>query len=237
MKNKGTYFVPKTLKQIKEYDTFELLEEKDWNKEVPADYKTKPFFNEAVLKIPVEYTGEKNKLYVYINAYTNDSEFYLYDSKTYDFMFMFGVNLSNIDNPEKLQFYKNEKKIFMGVLRDENCRILLTEVANVLAYISYTLENRDVIIRDIQQKNSVSKSSNINNSNNKRKIEVSKNNLIIYKITTSDNDFINKRNYSRHTEGWSVIGHFRTLKNGKKIWVNPYYKGKKQKGGKKYIVE
>lgn len=40
--------------------------------------------------------------------------------------------------------------------------------------------------------------------------------------TVSDTD---KRNYRKMTESWLVRGHWRTNKNGNKIWIKPYVKG------------
>ncbi|MCL2444921.1 hypothetical protein FWD07_02230 [Candidatus Saccharibacteria bacterium] len=34
-----------------------------------------------------------------------------------------------------------------------------------------------------------------------------------------------KREFTRHNGSWGVLGHWRTLKSGKKIWVRPYRKG------------
>jgi hypothetical protein len=46
-----------------------------------------------------------------------------------------------------------------------------------------------------------------------------------------------KRNYNRHTLGWTVRGHWRTYKSGKKTWIKPSVRGDKDKiTGKIYEV-
>jgi hypothetical protein len=48
---------------------------------------------------------------------------------------------------------------------------------------------------------------------------------------------IDKRNYSRQTEAWTVRGHWRYIKKtGKKVWVNAHKKGQGDAQGKVYKV-
>lgn len=76
------------------------------------------------------------------------------------------------------------------------------------------------------------------NNNYKRKIQIINDDKIVYNISTNNKNFIKSlRKYERHTDGWNVMGHYRTLKNGKKIWINPYHKGCKQNEGKKFVIK
>lgn len=46
-----------------------------------------------------------------------------------------------------------------------------------------------------------------------------------------------KRHNQRHTESWSVRGHWRHYKNGKTVFIEPFTKGKKNSGNKTYIIK
>lgn len=54
------------------------------------------------------------------------------------------------------------------------------------------------------------------------------------KYDKKDDD--NKRNYTRYTDTWSVRGFYRTYKNGKRIWIEGYKKGKGKAKNKDYII-
>jgi hypothetical protein len=46
-----------------------------------------------------------------------------------------------------------------------------------------------------------------------------------------------KREYKRLAEAWTVRGHWRTYKNGKKVWVSGYRKGKGELTDKEYKIK
>lgn len=60
----------------------------------------------------------------------------------------------------------------------------------------------------------------------------------IYKYDEIDSEYSNdnKRTYSRQTESWSVRGHYRTLKSGKRVWIKGYKKGNGDTKGKDYTI-
>jgi hypothetical protein len=45
-----------------------------------------------------------------------------------------------------------------------------------------------------------------------------------------------KRQYERHIEAWTVRGHWRTTKTGKRVWVRPHVKGKGEIVPKTYTI-
>ena len=43
------------------------------------------------------------------------------------------------------------------------------------------------------------------------------------------NDSDEQREYNRQIESWGVRGHWRTYKNGKRVWIKPQVRGDKSK--------
>lgn len=59
----------------------------------------------------------------------------------------------------------------------------------------------------------------------------------VYKVKVDEQAVIrDKARYERHMEKWSVRGHWRTTKTGKKVWVKPHVKGEGTKEGKEYRI-
>lgn len=71
------------------------------------------------------------------------------------------------------------------------------------------------------------------NSSDAKKYKYKKNNKVSYikRIPTGIDELLegNLRKYERHTDKWGVLGHWRTYKNGKKVWIKPFEKGPKRK--------
>lgn len=64
----------------------------------------------------------------------------------------------------------------------------------------------------------------INKSKNNHTVKLTK---IIYEIEQNEEIFeeVVKRPIARHTESWTVRGHWRITKTGKEVWVKPHVKG------------
>lgn len=99
----------------------------------------------------------------------------------------------------------------------------------VMQWINYLSENPEIKV--IEKKES-------NRNGNKKKVppkSVSAADPRIVKINgikiVSSNDRLvrklNSKKRQRLTETWNVRGHYRHYKNGKKVYINPYTKGKK----------
>lgn len=60
-------------------------------------------------------------------------------------------------------------------------------------------------------------------------------------VKTEDNNILDRfrRHNNRHTDSWSVIGHYRTYRRGneeKKVWIKGYQKGSGKSKPKQYIM-
>lgn len=84
------------------------------------------------------------------------------------------------------------------------------------------------VVKDIFNKPSMSvykESKTISNKNNKKKKKVVK---YIKKHIITASEIENKlqsSKYNRHTLCWYVIGHWRTYKSGKRVFIKPHWKG------------
>ncbi|PGO60643.1 hypothetical protein [Priestia megaterium] len=61
----------------------------------------------------------------------------------------------------------------------------------------------------------------------KKAFSNTKNKITRISTTKYTFDFSNKEtsNYERHAHAWTVRGHYRQLKSGKRVWIKPYVKG------------
>lgn len=59
----------------------------------------------------------------------------------------------------------------------------------------------------------------------------------IYKPSVKRDPNIESREYQRHIEKWSVRGHYRRLKNGEKIWIEPHTRGEGELEKRIYGIE
>jgi hypothetical protein len=92
---------------------------------------------------------------------------------------------------------------------------------NVIAYAQFFKEYVSYSSRKITS--TKPKTSNKKNKSNK-KVRLTK----TYKLNVPDKETLLKKPYQRHIDSWNVVGHWRTYKNGKRVFVRPYTKGDKE---------
>lgn len=243
-KNIGT----KTLKSIKEYDTFviptdsiEYFDISQYSDQQRFDISE--IFSEGVIKVPspiAEFRDIISTFYIYLNIEKSIFEVYYYSNQTYDFAFMFAVKFNNI--------IKNEKdlkiiKISNGFDIMSAKYVMFNIIFKSLQYIIYYVGNRETTIKTetIKKKTSSANKTNNNTSNNKKRVLVINRNKIVYEVTGSNNGAIEtiKKHYNRYAKSWNVVGHKRVYKSGKVVWIKPYTKGNKNEKikSKTYIIK
>lgn len=87
----------------------------------------------------------------------------------------------------------------------------------------------------VGNKSSAKKVSKNKKSKNNKKVSIIKK----YYINSPKNISESKdpcKNYNRHAESWTVRGHYKNYKSGKKIWVEGYQKGEGKKENKIYKI-
>lgn len=120
-------------------------------------------------------------------------------------------------------------------ITSENKKSSLAFLMSSLMYISIVQSNRNVVYR---QSKGVSFNSNSKASKTKTtKVEVLNGDKVMYIMNGNESIIKGFRNYTRKTESWSVIGHWRKYKNGTKKWINSYVKGIGKPEPKHYKVK
>ncbi|NFT91678.1 hypothetical protein FDF86_04510 [Clostridium botulinum] len=106
----------------------------------------------------------------------------------------------------------------------------------ILVYYQF---NQESIIRETRTNTKKVKSKNTKRVGKKPKVKLINQNII--RINTDDIEEPTeeeKREYERHIFGWTVRGHWREYKSGKKIWIKPQIRGdKEQMESKIYEIE
>lgn len=102
----------------------------------------------------------------------------------------------------------------------------------IITMLIFIAEYKDTeFVKDTKENK---KHTNKHTNNNKRKTTRQISNMkrkTTYKITKNkrvrDNIIteVDKKPMVRHTESWTVRGHWRTIKTGKEVWIKPHVKG------------
>jgi hypothetical protein len=113
-----------------------------------------------------------------------------------------------------------------GKSRDfnESCISLF---ASLMAFIEHQNDNKDCVVveeKAIINNKKKKKKNNGKNAKNNRTVKIK-----LQQYTVKVNSGVansEKRKYEITMSKWNVRGHWRTLKDGRKVWVRPYTKGK-----------
>ncbi|GAA0290124.1 hypothetical protein GGQ92_003252 [Gracilibacillus halotolerans] len=116
----------------------------------------------------------------------------------------------------------------IGLKKEQAIPFLDSITSSHIALMNYMELYRDVreriTVQTVSKK--VTKKKKKGKKKNTRPITMSVYNVKIPLAPVTDEE---RRAYQRMKEAWTVRGHWRTLPSGKKIWVKPHVKGKKEK--------
>lgn len=104
---------------------------------------------------------------------------------------------------------------------------IISIYASLMAYIEYYSDKKEYV--EVKEVSTLSNKRQ--NNNNKKKNSNKKKPPIrikrkVYKVNVSkEATVLDKKRYERKAESWTVKGHWRNMKSGKKVWVKPYVKG------------
>jgi hypothetical protein len=94
--------------------------------------------------------------------------------------------------------------------------------ASLMAYMEYYSDNAEYVERKEVSVTHHKKPK----KNSKGKKSPTRIKRVIYDIKVTKESVKRDKNlYERHAEKWNVRGHWRHLKSGKKVWINPHVKG------------
>lgn len=114
----------------------------------------------------------------------------------------------------------------LGLNPDNVIRFLDSITSSHIALMNYMALYKDVRERVASQtvQSNINKKKHKNKKKNVRSITT-----VVYKVSFSKENVTEqeKKEYNRIKESWSVRGHWRELKTGKKVWVKAHVKGDK----------
>lgn len=141
-------------------------------------------------------------------------------------------NLETGDIPELHVAGEGDKKVKMSMIlaMDNTVAKCVRKFRSLMLFAAYYREEveRTKVVSRIEKPGK--KRSNGKRGNRRM--------LTVRKYTVSE-ELLSElpRKYERHTDSWSVRGHYRTYKSGKTVWVRPFVKGNAEKrNDKEYFV-
>ena len=247
----------KTLRQIKNYDTINVQVSLDeimnyFSEEIKT--KGDNIFlqvycplSEGVIRNDADINGRDSISYMYFEEH-NDSilvQYYVYDRETYDFRWILTTKIYEFYDSKSAKFdiIDFDKEVYKGYDKatlKKKSTIMVSIFQKLLSYVVYIKDNpvikmhrnrsKDKTIKWIDEP--IKKEENI-----KSKATFKLGEKVVYETNINKDLYKNFRKYNqRHTESWSVMGHKRTYKNGKVIYVQPYTKGSGTKKKHEYIA-
>lgn len=206
------------------------LSNRDWIDDIPFHSPIPSALielREEEIEVFYEPCGDSVMMYIWMQNHIYICK-YLYDPHTH-----------SIGDPQLPDRLSEEKKLLMlAVLKGDNT--LYKEALKYHSLMCFAVHYENVVEISEQRRNSISKTK-------ARKIARKSGREIplystVYKLF--DNDAIDTaiasepRHYTKPTEAVSVKGHYRTYKNGKRVWVNSFtkYKDKQPNSGKTYKI-
>lgn len=181
---------------------------------------------EEDIEVYYEPDGDSVMMYIWMqnNVYICK---YLYNPHTH--------SIGDPQFPDRLS--EEKKRLMRSILKGDNT--LYKEALKYHSLMSFAAHYENVVEVSERRRNSISKTK-------ARKIARKSGNEVslystVYKL--SDDAAIDNaisttpRHYTKPTEAVSVKGHYRTYKNGKRVWVRPFTKYKdKPNNGKTYKI-
>lgn len=189
-------------------------------KHIPIEnYSMKIKTNDFILNIGVRY--EEDHIRIQVQNYMNISV-KMDKTKPISLMKLIDKHLEQMqitfDSQEKYKVYKQlmEEQDGFEVVK------LIMIILDCMAYVQYSLIEESYQLTKIIEKKSSKRNKN-KKGNAKSKTLIHKNKYIIKYQKT------NHSKNERHTDSWSVRGHYRNYKSGKTVWIPSYTKGDKNK--------
>ncbi|KFX58345.1 hypothetical protein HYH39_06710 [Clostridium botulinum] len=181
-------------------------------------------------------TSLKNPMYHYsCNTNFNSKDYIHFLQERYDLCDIYiNANFEKYFYDENILLYNNEQELIEHV--HNSIISFIMWYFNVLAYSQV---NQESIIRETRIHTKKVQSKKDKRAGKKPKVKLIKQNIIrINTDNIKEPTEEEKREYERHIAGWTVRGHWREYKSGKKIWIKPQIRGdKEQMESKIYEIE
>ncbi len=156
-------------------------------------------------------------------------------NNVYGSSFIFNVNIKDMQG--EVGYVKNSLLIL--VEEDESLHKKIGGIGKALCegilVANYLAQTNPTIIKDNETR-IVKKSNKKGKHKNKTIRKINLTNIRHVKEYSNTNINTDKRNYERHTESWTVRGHYRHYKSGKVVWIEPSTRGTGKPQGKVYNI-
>lgn len=187
-------------------------------------------------------TGDQLDMFSYFEKKSNGILFFAYLpilDYSYQMFFTFEDHGIDIFGEDKFEIQENEMREIIT-----NVSFL---IIGELAYANYLVTNYKIAIEENTTIKKISQSSKNKKNKKRNKTVKTVRNINItnaHRIINSSRNVNNneRRSYERQVKSWTVHGHWRTYKSGKKVWIEPHTrKAKNNKTNKKvkknYIIK
>ncbi|APQ97687.1 hypothetical protein [Clostridium botulinum] len=209
-------------------------------------------FDEGIIKIKDIVSYKKSDSYIHFKIiYTEKiktvqlNEYYLNESKN---LIYISTYIPHLSMEKHIESFVSQKPVvfnreiyinkLLGNIDDDDVKKDVQNNLNLYYSILFYLQlNQETIIRQAR-----THTKKIQAKKDKRKGKKPRVKLIRQNIIKLNTDHIQlteeeRMHYDRHTFGWTVRGHWREYKSGKKVWIKPQVRGDKSKiEGKIYEV-
>lgn len=210
----------------------------DWrndNKDAVKNFRN--LFNEGVIVVTLDKHGDPihSTVYFKVNGEQVNLEFGLEDraivkciiEKQADGMLKIAV-------PQETEDFESYKKIVGYKDTHDFLKDNVTIYSSVMAYITFKQNEVVILEEDFLPENRLKKALRHNKYNPNRPIKIKRKVVRLNKPTYKN---VTKREFTRITKSWGVIGHDRHYKSGKIVPIKPYTKGEGARKAKTYKVE
>lgn len=235
-----------TFREVKAFNTIELVDGDedaifDYYKSLPYKFDFNFILFEGVIKTKGKIMDTNLIEYRYFRYDETNKIIHIeyYGYADYKFAHQYNVDLDlEQSSSENCMIYKYLVPVKSShIFHNDNFGYTANYVNATLIYLNHLISSRETKIKHF--KNQISTASDTSKTShhknlNKKIIHLSSD-KIKYELNL-DNVAHNlfKRHYSRYTESWTVRGHYRQLKDGSRIYIKPYNKGKGKPEKKTY---
>ncbi len=184
-----------------------------------------------------EYKGikinEKLRQGTYFKIDENGLKIKLYDMKDLKEILSFEVDVVK----SEVQYKNIESYLINRISKKEITHTMEATLSTLFEVFAYMMNVESEVIEITESRNVVKKSSNKKKKSKNKVVKVVSKKYIFSKENENQQEH-EKRDYNRHSESWSVRGHWRFYKKtGKRVWVSPHVKGNSENvEGKTYKI-
>lgn len=214
----------------KKYDKYDriVVDEKDFeriSKWVHNNYETENGafpLEKGILQINAQFNGLDATSFNVFELHKNYINIEIYDSKE-DKLLEFEIRNINGELKYNLKDSFKMKSPSLQAQADFRNNRMMTFTAKMFMQIMYFMANfieEKRVVREIKPQYQPSNLLEVKPKSTPVKRSIRTIGRTTYRLT-ANREVLEKRPYERHTNAWTRRGHFRYLKNGNRVWIEP----------------